>query len=79
MTAVVPPLWVFDIECYSNYFLVMTRPVAGGEPTIVYERFNDLPTENAPLPTGTVITFNGNNYDIPMLSLAATGATNATL
>ena len=70
---------VLDIECYINYFLVMVCPVAGGEPVIVYERFNDIPTENAPLPTGTVITFNGNNYDIPMLSYAATGATNEQL
>ena len=70
---------VLDIECYSNYFLVMVRPVAGGEPTIVYERWNDQIVSNTPLPTGTVITFNGNNYDITMLSLAATGANNATL
>ena len=70
---------VLDIETYTNYFLVMVRPVAGGVPAIVYERFNDVVTVNNPLPTGTVITFNGNNYDMPMLSLAATGANNATL
>lgn len=70
---------VLDIECYGNYFLITARPVAGGEPTIVYERFNDEVTANAPIPAGTVITFNGLNYDHPMLSLAATGATNATL
>ena len=74
-----PPLWVLDIECYVNYFLVLVRNVYSGEIIVVYELFNDVVTESNPLPAGTHITFNGNNYDMVMLAIAIKGATNATL
>ena len=74
-----PPLWLLDNECYTNYFLVMIRNVYSGEVLVLYERFNDVVTESREGPAGTYITFNGNNYDMPMLSLAGTGASNATL
>ena len=74
-----PPVWVLDIECYVNYFLVLVRNVYSGEIIVVYELFNDVVTESNPLPPGTHITFNGNNYDMVMLAIAIKGATNATL
>ena len=74
-----PPIWVLDIECYVNYFLVLVRNVYSGEIIVVYELFNDVVTDSNPLPPGTHITFNGNNYDMVMLAIAIKGATNATL
>ena len=74
-----PPLWVFDIECYVNYFLVMARNAYMGDAYVVYELFNDQVTVSNPLPPGTLISFNGNNYDMVMLGIAIKGATNATL
>ena len=81
MTVVVPPppLWVFDIECYLNYFLLMARNVYLGEAYVVYELYNDQVTVSNPLPSGTLISFNGNNYDMVMLAIALKGASNATL
>ena len=73
---------VMDIECYSNYFLVMFRSLNNNK-----IMFFEL-TEEKELDTGTIerildkyeiITFNGINYDIPMLKLALRGASNSTL
>lgn len=79
MTIPPPPIYVLDIECYTNYFLVMVRNVHRGEAMVVFERFNDQILYSAPLPEGTAVTFNGINYDMPLWSLAQTGAANATL
>lgn len=80
MTIPSPPLWVLDIECYVNYFLVLIRNVYSGDTSVLYERFNDETLyPHYCLDPFTYITFNGNNYDMPMLALALTGASNATL
>lgn len=70
-----------DIECFSNYFLVLFRNQEG--------RFREFEMyEGCPLDTKKIrglmmnyptITFNGMNYDMPMLSLALAGADNETL
>lgn len=68
---------VMDIECYRNYFLVMFRSIEKGT-VRHYERYNEhaLDTDEIRriLRQYTIVTFNGNNYDMPMLSLALTGA-----
>jgi len=69
---------VFDVECYQNYFLLMARNI-GGCAVIVYERFNDVVLVEGSLPPGTLVSFNGNNYDLPMIAYARTGASNAAL
>lgn len=62
-----------DIECYRNYFLVMFRRVDTGR-TRVYEmydgqRLNYSEIEQVMLQY-RVVTFNGMNYDIPLLNFA---------
>ena len=74
------PLVTLDLEVYRNYFLFMvkdfkTRRVIFSEQHNIkegsgldYDRIKHL------LRKYTVVTFNGNGYDIPMLALALQGA-----
>ena len=73
---------VFDLEVYRNYFLAMFRRVDTGK-TRVYEMYEGQPLQveelRRILTTYRLVSFNGNNYDIPMLTLALTGASCAKL
>ena len=77
-----PPVYVLDIECYVNFFLVLVRPVAGGAST-KWVMTSDVNEGREALMrivnNNLIVTFNGNNYDMPLLSLALNGATNETL
>ena len=63
---------VMDIECYRNFFLVMFKNYQGK--TKYFEMYNDseLDIEGVKrvMNAAEVVTFNGNGYDIPMLTLA---------
>lgn len=65
-----------DTECYPNYWLCNVGEQA-------FQLFDGHPLDTIglrrALTTSTLRTFNGNHYDIPMISLALTGADNATL
>lgn len=67
---------VMDIECYRNFFLVMFKNCQGK--TKYFEMYNDseLDIEGVKrvMNAAEVLTFNGNGYDIPMLTLALSGA-----
>ena len=82
MRNVVKTTLVMDIECYIDYFLVMFRRVDTGA-TRQYEMFDGqrLDTEEIRriMRTYRVVTFNGNNYDCPMLAYALTGVSCAKL
>lgn len=73
---------VLDIECYVNYFLVMFRRVDTGA-TRKYEMFDGHPLDveeiRRIMRTYRVVTFNGNNYDCPLLAYALTGVSCAKL
>lgn len=73
---------VLDIETYVNYFLVMFRRV-DKEEARGFELYSgkslDVDTIRRIIRNHRLVTFNGNSYDIPMLSLALSGATNAQL
>lgn len=64
---------VFDIECYRNYFLIAFKSIKTGK-VCYWEMFEDSKLETASLEwlinNFTIISFNGWNYDIPILSLA---------
>lgn len=82
MRNVVKTTLVMDIECYKDYFLVMFRRV-DADTTRVYEQFEGQ-TLNADeirriMSNYRVVTFNGNDYDLPMLNYALRGATCAQL
>jgi DNA polymerase elongation subunit (family B) len=73
---------VLDIECYKNYFLAMLMTADGR-----VKRF-EIRDDQGSLddlkryiehPDVEVLTFNGNNYDIPMIALALSGSTNLSL
>jgi hypothetical protein len=73
---------VFDVECYANYFLVAFQSLASGKVTFV-ERFNGGVLDVAKLrwlmENFTLVSFNGWNYDIPIISLALAGKGNDQL
>jgi len=64
---------VLDIECYPNYFLVMFRRVDTGR-TRAYEMYEGHPLNRAEIEQVMqqyrVVTFNGMNYDCPLLAYA---------
>ena len=77
--------FVFDIECYSNYFLVAFQGLTSGK--IVYFEFgNEWELYHWHIDkllwlvgNACIVGFNSKNYDIPILSLAMAGADNACL
>lgn len=68
--------FVFDIECYSNYFLVAFRNLSNKKVTY-FEKTEDKELDYNKLSyflkNIQVLSFNGNNYDVPLLSLAFSG------
>ena len=74
---------IMDIECYRNYFLIAFRDANNPERTKRYEitssrdRFTDEQCENIRrmIRASTLITFNGNSYDVPMMLLSLEGVT----
>ncbi len=73
---------VMDIECYVDYFLVMFRR-SDTDTVRKYEKFIgvDLNLEEIQriMNNYRVVTFNGTDYDIPMLTYALRGASCAEL
>lgn len=69
---------ILDIECYPNYFLVAFRNVHKPTQTKHFEMRNnrdklDCDEIKRWLRSCTIITFNGNHYDIPLLMYALQG------
>ena len=77
MTPFPRPRVTCDTECLPNYWLCMFE---SGE---IFEMFDGHPLDIAGLATTlrryTIVTFNGNNYDVPLITLALQGATPADL
>lgn len=77
-------LLTLDVECYRNYFLVLLKHHATGK-TVGYEMFNDEAGESVrkrlmnTLRNNTIITFNGLNYDMPVVSGFLQGYNNSQL
>lgn len=68
--------FIFDIECYENYFLiafmsVQTEKVCYWE--MAYEQKLDIPSLRSFIECFTIIGFNSRNYDMPILSIAMMG------
>lgn len=74
---------VFDTECAHGYWLLKFKDIATchidtfaiwpGSPPLDVQRILQI------IATSTIISFNGNGYDIPMVSLALSGADTARL
>lgn len=72
---------VLDIELYPNYLLVGFMNCKGG--VKYFEKWNDSELDvdgiERILEVAETVTFNGNGYDFPILTLALSGASNAAL
>jgi hypothetical protein len=70
-----------DVECYRNYFLIKFQSRDGK--TRNYELYEGQPLNvmevRGILQTYTIVSFNGNGYDLPMVLLALRGADNEEL
>ena len=73
---------VLDIECYTNYFLIAIKSMVNDK-VATFERSDwaDFDVEQlvSVLRKYTIITFNGNRYDILLLKGAIAGLSNAKL
>ena len=73
-----------DVECYKNYFLVTLYRVSDGA-TVFFDMHNDnlkphtLENLRSMLQRYTVITYNGNYYDLPLIYMLISGCNNQTL
>ena len=76
------PTAVMDSECYVNYWSIAFQDVDTGAITL-FEKWNDSELDMKGIARMfkkyRVITFNGINYDMPMIALAMTNATNGEL
>lgn len=76
------PIAAVDVECYRNYFLIQLKRLDTGV-VRYYEQRDDEPLLRdevlATLRKLTIVTFNGNKYDMPMIGRAVRGATCAEL
>lgn len=76
------PTAVFDCEIYRDYFLVAFKNLATGN-VVCLERTpaQDLDVDRVRkiLANYTLISFNGNHFDLPLLAMALTGADNARI
>lgn len=71
-----------DIECFHNWFEVGITDAANGwewDFQLVPGSALDIESIVKLLQMYTIVTFNGTHYDVPMLALALTGATNEQL
>jgi hypothetical protein len=70
-------VFVFDVECYVNFFYVAFKCISNGKYIAFEQSANfELNVEklNWVLWRFCLVSFNGINYDIPMISLALKGA-----
>src|SRR6187551_1225470 len=70
-------VFVFDIECYRNFFYVAFKCLANGK-FVAFEQSADYQLNQTKLNwilwRFCLIGFNSNSYDIPMVALAVKGA-----
>jgi hypothetical protein len=74
--------FVFDIECYPNYFLIAFQSLVSGK-VICFELAPGIPLQIEKLRWVMehlcIVSFNGYNYDMPIAALALAGKSNAQL
>lgn len=77
-----PPTLELDVECYRNYFLIKFRNHATGN-LVSVPMYEGMPLDKEKvrkiLRQYRIVTFNGNNYDMIMVTLALHGLSNTKL
>lgn len=70
--------FIFDVECFANYFLVCFMSVVTGK-RIAFEYDDDFDLDRSKLTwlltNAPIIGFNSNDYDIPIIACALAGST----
>lgn len=70
-------VFIFDVECYRNFFYVAFKCLSNGK-FVAFERSPDMDFNPNKLLwllwRFCIVGFNSRNYDIPMITLAVTGA-----
>jgi len=74
------PVAFFDTECYRNFWLLKFRPAGGAAYTFALYAGERLSHADAArierlFQLFTVVSFNGNGYDVPMIAAALSGYT----
>lgn len=76
------PVYTLDVETYRNYFLVLFKRLNSDE-THCFELYDGQPLDMNGLSTlmeqNLTVSFNGNSYDLFMISAALNGADNEAL
>lgn len=76
------PTRVFDLEIYKDYFLAAFRDIDTGK-TAMFELYEGQAFDAAKVrkivKESTLVSFNGNNFDMPLLSLALIGSSIETI
>lgn len=71
------PVYIFDSETLKNYYLASFKDLATGK-VLEFELFEGKAFQSAAvralLDRATIVTFNGNGFDMPILALALDGA-----
>ena len=72
---------VIDVECYKNYFLLAALHIASGKVKHfeLTQESNTLKGLSQMMNAKTTVSFNGNGYDLAMISAALKGYDNAKL
>lgn len=76
------PTVICDTECYPNFWSIGFKRISDGKLVILehsHRKPLDVDRLAAIMDTHEIITYNGMNYDMPMIALAASGAGNARL
>jgi len=77
-------MFVLDCEVYSNYFLFAAKHINGSK-TVTIEMHNDACGDKARrklakiMSSGVSVSFNGINYDLPIIAAFINGKTNAEI
>lgn len=66
-------VFVFDVECFRNYFLVAFRSLDNNK-VATFEHPLNIPKLKWFLENYCIVGFNSKSYDVPMIALALTGA-----
>lgn len=71
-------VFVFDVECYANFFYVAFKCLLNGK-CVAFEQSPDCKLNETKLLwmlwRFCIVSFNGRNYDLPIITLAVKGAT----
>jgi len=76
------PTVICDTECYPNFWSIGFKRISDGKLVILehsHRKSLDVDRLASIMSTHEIVTYNGMNYDMPMIRLAADGASNARL